>query len=126
MENFEQFKTTKLIVRKYLADFPHLRDSDDKLVASFWKDEIGADAVMSMTAYQLLKKLSLQELTPAGSITRARRKLQEEDVTLRGETYKVRKKEEEVFKKNINTCSDEVSPAELYECKTEPVNLNGL
>lgn len=93
MTVIDHIKSVKAKVQHYLEQFPHLRDSDSKLVATYWKDEIGHNKVTAITGYQLLKMYAEGELTAADNITRYRRKLQEQHPELRGETYGKRKDE---------------------------------
>ena len=86
--------STKTIVERYLRKFPELRDNDDKLVANIWKNEV-KELDDCETASDLLKAYSAGKLTSPDSITRARRKLQELNPDLRGETYHERKKKEQ-------------------------------
>ena len=83
-------------VKKLLEDYPHLRDSDNKLVANIWNQEIKyTDAFGFLTMY------ASGEITTADSITRARRKLQELHPELRGRKYSNRHREEKKVRKNI-------------------------
>lgn len=86
-------------VEVLLKKYPHLRDNDNALVANIWWT--GVD-LKNKTATELLRMLSNKELPNIEAITRARRKLQEENPELRGNTYKGRKEEEQDVRKNMN------------------------
>lgn len=99
---FAEYKKTKERVEQYLIKYPHLRDDDFKLIASYWQNEIGKGKIETLSAHDVLKMLSEQKLTHPESIRRSRQKLQEQQPGLRGASYKHRKKEEQEFRKNIN------------------------
>ena len=95
---------TKETIRKILLEKPHLRDNDNKLIASFWYRELNSKNIDSeeITALNFLHKYADNELTNAESIRRMRAKLQEEEPGLRGEAYKIRKgKLQEEWRKNL-------------------------
>lgn len=76
-------------VKLNLDKYPHLKDDDNKLFATIWLEElsdIGFNA-KERTAFELLKEIAQNKLTPAPSIKRARAKLQEEEPKYRGEKY---------------------------------------
>ena len=78
-------------VKKLLIDKPHLRDSDNKLIASVWYLELGKiNKVENMGGMEVLKSLADGKLSSSESIRRSRQKLQEELPDLRGKTYKRR------------------------------------
>lgn len=85
-------------VAKLLTSHPHLRDDDYKLVANIWHQE-----AHHIGTADILKLYASQRLTCADTITRARRKLQEENVHLRGKLWAARHKEEEVVKEDLRT-----------------------
>ena len=67
----------------------HLRDNDNKLIATIWYQDIkgkGTDP-MDLTGMEVLTMYSNGKLTNAESIRRMRAKLQEEFKELRGLTY---------------------------------------
>ena len=95
---------TKDTIRKILLEKPHLRDNDNKLIASFWYRELNSKNIDAeeITALNFLHKYADNELTNAESIRRMRAKLQEEEPALRGEAYKIRKgKLQEEWRKNL-------------------------
>lgn len=81
--------TTKKLVKQYLLNYPHLRDSDERLIASIWKQELINKDInpQAITGYQFLEYFAKGELTNSESIRRSRQKLQEENVHLRGLKY---------------------------------------
>ncbi|NBU80767.1 MAG: hypothetical protein EBS55_03865, partial [Flavobacteriaceae bacterium] len=67
-------KNTKDKVKSLLVQFPHLRDSDERLIATYWMKEAGSkDALDSMTATQFLLNFVSGAYTEPDSITRMRR-----------------------------------------------------
>ena len=84
---------TKNKVKRLLAQRPKLRDSDSKLIARYWFNELeamGLDAE-EVTAYELLCMVAASKLSSSETIRRVRRKLQEECPELRGSMYVARK-----------------------------------
>ncbi len=76
------------------------RDSDSLLVVRMWYDELKLSHINAkdITAIQFMEMYRDEKLTSADTITRARRKVQEENISLRGKSYKERqKKQEEVI-----------------------------
>ena len=88
-------------VKRLLTKIPRLRDSDERLMATMWFKHIGEDKVKDLTAINLLQKLSDGELPSYESISRCRRKIQEEIPELRGEKWKERHDAEEAVKAEI-------------------------
>jgi len=72
-------------VEKYLRKHKVLRDSDDRLMANIWAQYIGH--IEFLNAKDILSMLSRSELPSYESISRCRRKLQEEFPELRGEKW---------------------------------------
>ncbi len=66
-----------------LLKYPQLRDSDNKLIASFWHQQ----GAQMMTATDFLNRFSKGNYKTPESITRVRRKLQEQHPELRGEKW---------------------------------------
>lgn len=86
-------KTTKDKVKSLLVQFPHLRDSDERLIATYWMKEAGSkDALDSMSATQFLLNFVSGAYTNPESIRRVRQKIQEENEELRGKSYYKRQK----------------------------------
>jgi hypothetical protein len=86
-------RKTKKIVKEYLEKYAHLRDDDERLIASIWHIELLHRGVNSknITGFQFLDSFAKGELTNPESIRRSRAKLQEENVHLRGLKYNERK-----------------------------------
>jgi hypothetical protein len=102
MSVFLKMKNIKSKVEYLLRKTPHLRDSDNKLVATFWWHEMGKEKTELMTGFDFLDTLSRGKLSSSISIVRVRRKLQEQYPELRGETYIDREKEAEEVRRNID------------------------
>ena len=80
------------MVKVFLTKHPVLKDDDNKLFSTIWLHELqsmGYDE-NKLSAYELLKMLSVNKLTSAPSIKRARAKLQEEEPKYRGQKYNKR------------------------------------
>ncbi len=79
---------------------PHLRDSDEKLAANIWLNDIGGTSeVNNLSAMQFLTIFSEgKRLTSLESIGRARRKAQENRSDLRGDIYYSRQHKQEEWK----------------------------
>ena len=88
-------------VKTMLQENQRLRDSDERLMATMWFKHIGEDKVKDLTAINLLQKLSDGKLPSYESISRCRRKIQEEKPELRGEKWKERHDAEEAVKTEI-------------------------
>ena len=104
MNNFENLKDKKQVVANILQRYNSTKDSDGALIATFYLNEIGGkDILKSMSAYDFLKILSEDKLTPASTIIRVRRKLQEDYIDLRGKKYEDRMNAGEDTRKKIKT-----------------------
>ena len=88
-------------VRDTLIKHPDTKDNDQMLVSLIWFYHLGRDEVKSLSAWDLLTKLSKNKLPLMESIMRCRRKLQEVDESLRGKKYKERHKLELEVKEEI-------------------------
>lgn len=100
-KQFSQMKQIKQRVKHLLESVPHLRDSDYKLIATFWWHELGKERTQLMTAFDLLEFYSKGKLTSAESIRRVRCKIMEECPELRGKTYLQRMEDGEEFRTKI-------------------------
>lgn len=89
---FKDFKTIKDKVKHLLLTNPALRDNDMKLIATYYFNEIGKEQIDTLTAYDLLNKMSSSKITNWETICRERKELQQHDESLRGTEYKKRKK----------------------------------
>jgi hypothetical protein len=91
----EKIKPVYERVKLLLESHSHYRDNDNMLVSKIWWQEIFGGAKVkrencTMSLYDFLTNYTNGEVTSADSITRARRKLQEEFPHLRGKTYNQR------------------------------------
>ena len=84
---------TKEIVKNLLIQKPHLRDSDPKLIATYWFNELKKKNIdpSEINGLEFMKMFADSKLTNIKTIERMRRKLQEECPELRGKLYVVRK-----------------------------------
>jgi hypothetical protein len=73
-------------VKFLLEKYPHLRDSDEKLIANIWFNE----TPMISTKYEFLQNYANGLITNAESIRRCRQKIQMEKPELRGKSYEKR------------------------------------
>jgi hypothetical protein len=92
----------KKIVEGLLVKWTALRDSDRKLIANVWgaelvKFDINPDKI---SARELLKIIGEGRLSSSESITRARRKAEEDKPELRGDTWERRQGIEQTETKN--------------------------
>ena len=99
MSSLKEMVGIKPKVKHLLVNFPHLRDDDNKLIANIWYNEVDCTDISAST---FLKFFSDGILTSPESIRRMRQKLQEENEELRGKNYKLRHKEKDTIRKNIN------------------------
>lgn len=103
-----QIKNIKKKIISLLTEKPHLRDSDDKLIANIWNEQMGfvsGGGLLSKqtTAYDFLLAFSESQYTSPESIRRCRQKIQEQNPELRGKSYKNRKTAGKEFKQAIYT-----------------------
>jgi len=102
MSLFIQMKNIKGKVEYLLKKNPNLRDDDFKLIATYWWHEMGKEKTELMTGFDFLDTFSRGKLTSEKSIVRVRAKLQEEQESLRGKSYKSRANAEKDIRKNIS------------------------
>ena len=90
-------------VKALLVKHPHLRDSDNKLIATMWKyDLIAGNRDIHFTcANEFLTLYADGKLTNSETIRRVRQKIQEENPDLRGTVNEARQKEGEEVRKQI-------------------------
>ena len=88
-------------VQKVLKKHPVLRDNDNRLIANIWFKRI--PNIDSLNGKALLKMIAKGKLPSFASIVRCRRKIQQEDKTLRGELWDKRHKTAEDIRKSIGT-----------------------
>ena len=75
-------------VKDFLIKHPALRDSDERLMANIWNSHIGN--LEDVDGKEILSMLANHELPSYESISRCRRKLQEENPNLQGEKWEQR------------------------------------
>ena len=92
-KKFSDFNSIVERVTFLLETNPLLRDNDMKLIATYYFNVIGKDAISEMSALQLLTDFGYNKLTCPESIRRTRMMVQQENESLRGKQYKKRKKE---------------------------------
>ena len=89
-------------VEKFLTKYPVLRDDDEKLMANIWSKAIlPPHTLETISAKGLLEKLSEGNLPSYESISRCRRKLQEQHPNLRGDKWYERHKRAELIKEKM-------------------------
>ncbi len=103
MKLIREISLIKDRVKALLVKHPHLRDSDNKLIATIWKfDLYNLDLIVDeVTAIEFLKFYSQQRLTNAETIRRVRQKIQEENPELRGTVNDKRQEQGEQVRKEI-------------------------
>ena len=103
MKLIREMSLVKDRVKALLVKHPHLRDSDNKLIANIWNQDLLKMGInpLDRTANFLLSLYSQSRLTNAESIRRVRQKLQEENPQLRGTVNEARQKEGEEVRKTI-------------------------
>ena len=96
-------KQVKDRVKSLLEKYPHLRDSDNKLIANIWNQDLLKMGLRpkDISGNSLLTYYSTDKLTNAETIRRVRQKIQEENPELRGSVEGLRKEEAEQVKKEI-------------------------
>ena len=82
-----------------LTKYPPLRDSDERLAANIWYYDI--NNIDKLTAKELLESFAKGKLHSYESISRCRRKIQEENSELRGLKWDKRHKWQKKIKDEI-------------------------
>ena len=85
-----KIRTAKEMVTHFLTIRPELRDDDNRLLANIWATQLNQAGIHDIGGFDLLKIISKGLLLSPESIRRARQKVQEENPTLRGKSYKAR------------------------------------
>lgn len=95
-------------VRKFLVQYPQLRDSYKKLATQIWYVELRQLGCVpsQISATDFFSLYTSGKLSNEETIQRARRKLQESEPMLRGVNYGDRKREEKEVREQINTQDD--------------------
>mgnify|MGYP003138641505 FL=1 len=91
-------ESTKNTVASLLKNYKHLRDDDNKLLATVW---LYKKPNRVKTAMDFLHLLSNGKLPSSESVRRCRQKLQELNPNLRGRLWKQRHKMEEQINKEL-------------------------
>ena len=83
---------TKDEIQQLLTNDSRLRDSDAKMIARFWTNELKRKNINTkeITAHEFLKLFATNKLHNVEGLTRMRRKVQEENEHLRGNCYYIR------------------------------------
>lgn len=102
-----QIKNIKEKVIHLLTTVPHLRDSDNKLIATIWNEEIGKNdhklnKSNEITAFDFLKAFAEGQHSNPESIRRSRQLIQEQNIHLRGKSYTARKESANEVKNEIH------------------------
>ena len=90
------------MVREILQRFPQSQDSDNDLLARIWYREFLSFGVDRETATRFCKLLAEGKLSHPQSISRTRQKIQEENPSLRGDTYNERQKKSNKIRKEYH------------------------
>ena len=90
-------------VKALLVNHKHLRDSDNKLIATIWKQDLfNLDLNPKFElAFTFLALYADGKLTNSETIRRVRQKIQEENPELRGTVDDLRKEQGEEVRKEI-------------------------
>lgn len=75
-----------------LEKYPHLRDDDNKLMATIWRSEVGKGLFDGLSAQEFLIYFADGRLSSSESIRRCRQRIQEQNPELRGLNYNKRQK----------------------------------
>ena len=102
-DKVREIQTAYEQVKLILSTYPNSRDSNRKLIAYFWRQENPKLFLEENRnpAYQVLVALANGQLTEPETITRARRKVQEENSHLRGKRYNERQDMSQDVKERI-------------------------
>jgi len=93
MNNKNKISKTYDKVKAYLTRYPVYRDNDEQLIVRIWYDEAKSNGINpdTISGTAMLFMIKDRKVTPADTITRARRKVQEDCIELRGANYIKRK-----------------------------------
>lgn len=94
-------KITKELVEGLLTQYTDLRDSDEMLVAWIWKLETDKLNYPQLSADKFFQMMAKGMFSSSETITRLRRKIQEENPSLRGKKYVERQAKQEKVKKEL-------------------------
>lgn len=101
--SYERVMTLQQRVKSYLLRDDKYKDSDEMLISRMWNDQLVSMGFepKTMSAYEFLCFYATGQIASSDSITKARRKLQEEFHYLRGSKWKELSEEAESLKKSI-------------------------
>ena len=98
MDFLSQYLKIKPTVANVLLNQPETRDDDLLLILKIWEIQ----SLGTITQYSEFKDMLLSgKLAIPATITRSRRKLQENNVQLRGKLYEKRKEQEKLMNSQI-------------------------
>jgi hypothetical protein len=98
----KKMKSIKEDVRELLELKKEYRDSDSRLITAFYYRKFGGKRYFNdKTALDFLRALASGKFPLPDTITRVRRKLQEQNPSLRGDSYKTRQLYRSDVKKEI-------------------------
>jgi len=103
MRLIKEMSQVKDRVKALLEKHPRLRDSDNKLIANIWNQDLLNHGYSKewISANKFLALYATNKLSNAETIRRVRQKIQEENPDLRGTANEARQKEGEAVRKNI-------------------------
>lgn len=106
MKNRDNKKGIKEITKKVvevLRREPAYRDSDEKLTACIWYLQMKADGkdLEKLSAIEFMHLYAEKKLVLGDTITRCRRKAQQDHPELRGDTWQARHKNQAKVKKDL-------------------------
>ena len=103
MKLIKEMSLVKDRVKALLRLHLHLRNSDNKLIANIWHQDLLNKRLNPnlITANDLLSLYANEQLTNSESIRRVRQKIQEENPELKGTVNEARQKEGEEVRKQI-------------------------
>ena len=99
-----KIKEMQVVVEDLLHQYAHYRDSDTRIIAHIWMRQLGGlENMKSISLYDFFQLwIENKNIVAPDTITRSRRKVQEENPELRGELYYQRHQLKEEVKNNIN------------------------
>jgi hypothetical protein len=104
-------KSVQYRVKLLLINYPRLRDSDEKLIANIWADDVSnkQKKIEELTAKDFILLFTQKCLTHPESIRRVRQSLQAKYKDLRGHLYNLRLNNQENVKADLNDVTNEIS-----------------
>ena len=102
-----ELKAKKDLVKLLMMNHFHLRDDDNKLLATVWKYELQlkGNNTHTMNAFDVLSIIAQGELSKPESIRRVRQKLQQDHEHLRGNRWIERHQEQSSVISQLNEIS---------------------